>query len=69
MTQLKVTEWAEFGVLLPMWEITSVSDQWADVIEKLLNDKVLHTHYAEKAKERLRDFSIPNMLNAWNTII
>lgn len=69
ITQLKTTEWAAFGVLLPKWEITSATDQWAEAIVKLLKDKELHARYSEKSKTRMRDFAISKMLSDWHDII
>jgi glycosyltransferase involved in cell wall biosynthesis len=69
--QTQKPEFAEYGVLMPVFEIKYKSAEeplgekemmWVETIDKLLEDENLRRHYSEKAKQRVEDFRIEKIV-------
>jgi glycosyltransferase involved in cell wall biosynthesis len=76
--QTQKPEFAEYGVLMPVFEIKYKSANepleereimWVEAIDKLLEDESLRKNYSEKAKQRAEDFSIEKILIEWRNIL
>ncbi|MCC6026179.1 MAG: hypothetical protein LM575_04330, partial [Caldimicrobium sp.] len=79
--QTQEPEFAEYGVLMPVFEIKYIKYKsanepleeremmWVETIDKLLEDESLRKNYSEKAKQRAEDFSIEKILIEWRNII
>ena len=76
--QAQKPEFAEYGVLMPVFEIKYKSANepleereimWVEAIDKLLEDENLRKSYSEKAKQRAEDFRIEKILIEWRNII
>lgn len=76
--QTQKPEFAEYGVLMPVFEIKYKSAEeplgekemmWVETIYKLLEDESLRKNYSENAKQRAEDFSIEKILIEWRNII
>uniref|UniRef100_A0A7V4JPF2 Glycosyltransferase n=1 Tax=Thermodesulfobacterium geofontis TaxID=1295609 RepID=A0A7V4JPF2_9BACT len=71
-------EFAEYGVLMPVFELKYKSadeplngkeKMWVEVIDRLLTDEKLRKTYAEKAKERAKDFRVEKILKQWEELL
>jgi glycosyltransferase involved in cell wall biosynthesis len=76
--QTQKPEFAEYGVLMPVFEIKYKSANepleereiiWVETIDKLLEDENLRKHYSEKAKQRAEDFRIEKIVQEWREIL
>jgi len=76
--QTQKPEFAEYGVLMPVFEVKYKSAEeplgereimWVKTIDKLLEDESLRKNYSEKAKQRAEDFRIEKILIEWRNII
>jgi glycosyltransferase involved in cell wall biosynthesis len=76
--QAQKPEFAEYGVLMPVFEIKYKSANepleereiiWVETIDKLLEDENLRKHYSEKAKQRAEDFRIEKIVQEWREIL
>jgi glycosyltransferase involved in cell wall biosynthesis len=76
--QTQKPEFAEYGVLMPVFEIKYKSANepleereimWVETIDKLLEDESLRKNYSEKAKQRAEDFSIEKIVQEWKEIL
>jgi glycosyltransferase involved in cell wall biosynthesis len=70
---IRDTEWAEYGVLLPMLTSpeTKASDQlaWVNAIGRLLNDDVARQQLGAKAKYRANDFTHASTFARWHQLL
>jgi glycosyltransferase involved in cell wall biosynthesis len=71
-------EFAEYGVLMPVFEVKFKSAKepleekekiWVEVIDRLLRDEDLRKHYSEKAKQRADDFKIEKIIQEWMEVL
>jgi glycosyltransferase involved in cell wall biosynthesis len=71
-------EFAEYGILMPPFEYKSKSanepldekeQMWVDIIDKMLTDDDLRKYYAEKGKERAKDFQIEKIIREWEKVL
>jgi len=76
--QTQKPEFAEYGVLMPAFEVKYKSAEepleerevmWVKTIDKLLEDEDLRKHYSEKAKQRAEDFRIEKIVQEWKEIL
>jgi Glycosyltransferase len=76
--QTKKPEFAEYGVLMPVFEVKYKSANerleereimWVGTIDKLLEDENLRKNYSEKAKQRAEDFRIEKIVQEWKEIL
>jgi glycosyltransferase involved in cell wall biosynthesis len=76
--QTQKPEFAEYGVLMPVFEIKYKTANepleereimWVKTIDKLLEDENLREYYSERAKQRVEDFRIEKILIEWRNII
>uniref|UniRef100_A0A7V5XGC4 Glycosyltransferase n=1 Tax=Thermodesulfobacterium geofontis TaxID=1295609 RepID=A0A7V5XGC4_9BACT len=76
--QTEKPEFAEYGVLMPTFEVKFKSARepleekekmWVEVLDKLLKDEKLRKTYAMKAKERTKDFSIDRIIRQWEEVL
>jgi hypothetical protein len=42
---------------------------WVDIIDKMLTDDDLRKYYAEKGKERAKDFQIEKIIREWEKVL
>jgi glycosyltransferase involved in cell wall biosynthesis len=70
---IRATEWAEYGVLLPMLTSaeTRANDQqaWVDAISRLLNDAEARQQLGAKAQQRANDFTHASTFARWNQLL
>jgi glycosyltransferase involved in cell wall biosynthesis len=78
MYQTHEPEFAQYGVLMPVFEeksggtgksVAGKEEIWADVICEFLRDARLREHYAEKAKERAKSFVPEKILPKWKRVV
>uniref|UniRef100_A0A7C4NU86 Glycosyltransferase n=1 Tax=Thermodesulfobacterium geofontis TaxID=1295609 RepID=A0A7C4NU86_9BACT len=71
-------EFAEYGILMPVFEIKYKSAKeplekkermWVEVIDRILEDEELRSYYSMKSKERARDFAVEKIVKEWNNIL
>jgi glycosyltransferase involved in cell wall biosynthesis len=76
--QTQKPEFAEYGVLMPVFEVKYKSAEeplggkemmWVKTIDKLLEDEDLRKHYSEKAKQRAEDFRIEKIVQEWREVL
>jgi glycosyltransferase involved in cell wall biosynthesis len=76
--QTQKPEFAEYGVLMPVFEIKYKSAEeplgekemmWVETIDRLLEDEGLRKNYSEKAKQRAEDFRIEKIVQEWKEIL
>jgi len=76
--QTQKPEFAEYGVLMPVFEVKYKSAEeplgereimWVKTIDKLLEDESLRKNYSEKAKQRAEDFRIEKIVEKWKEVI
>jgi len=76
--QTQKPEFAEYGVLMPVFEIKYKSANepleereimWVKTIDKLLEDESLRKNYSEKAKQRAEDFRIEKIVQEWREVL
>ena len=76
--QAQKPEFAEYGVLMPVFEVKYKSAKeplggkemmWVETIDKLLEDENLRRHYSEKAKQRAEDFRIEKIVQEWKEVL
>ena len=76
--QTKKPEFAEYGVLMPVFEVKYKSANerleereimWVGTIDKLLEDENLRKNYSEKAKQRAEDFRIEKIVQEWQEVL
>ena len=76
--QTQKPEFAEYGVLMPVFEIKYKSTKellggkemmWVEAIDKLLEDETLRKNYSEKAKQRAEDFRIEKIVQEWKEVL
>jgi len=76
--QTQKPEFAEYGVLMPVFEIKYKSTKellggkemmWVEAIDKLLEDETLRKNYSEKAKQRAEDFRIEKIVKKWQEVL
>jgi len=76
--QTQKPEFAEYGVLMPVFEVKYKSAEeplgekemmWVETIDKLLEDENLRKHYSEKAKQRAEDFRIEKIVQEWKEVL
>lgn len=76
--QTDVPEWAEYGVLMPVFEnkflgpkdeLTKRESIWADVVVKMLNDKYLRREYSKKAEKRAYEFNVDIIIKQWAKLL
>lgn len=58
-----LTEWLDYNV-----PITSTEKQYIEIIENILNDKLIHSKYSELAFKRACDFEINKIVNNWDKL-
>jgi glycosyltransferase involved in cell wall biosynthesis len=72
--QTQKPEFAEYGVLMPVFEVKYKSAEeplggkeimWVETIDKLLEDENLRKNYSDKAKQRAEDFRIEKIVEKW----
>jgi glycosyltransferase involved in cell wall biosynthesis len=71
-------EFAEYGILMPTFEykfksadepLDEKEQMWVDIIDKMLTDDDLRKYYAEKGKERVKDFQIEKIIREWEKVL
>ena len=71
-------EFAEYGILMPTFEykfksakepLDEKEQMWVDIIDKMLRDDDLRKYYAEKGKERAKDFQIEKIIGEWEKVL
>ena len=76
--QTKKPEFAEYGVLMPVFEdrfldafepLTEKERLWVEVIKKMLEDENLRKEYSEKALKRAYDFHVDKIIKEWEEIL
>jgi len=76
--QTQKPEFAEYGVLMPVFEVKYKSAEkplgekeimWVKTIDKLIEDENLRKSYSEKAKQRAEDFSIEKIVQKWKEVL
>jgi glycosyltransferase involved in cell wall biosynthesis len=76
--QTQKPEFAEYGVLMPVFEVKYRSAEeplgereimWVKTIDKLLEDESLGKNYSEKAKQRAEDFRIEKIVQEWREVL
>jgi len=76
--QTQKPEFAEYGVLMPVFEIKYKSAEeplrekemmWVETIDNLLEDENLRKHYSEKSKKRAEDFRIEKIVEEWKEVL
>jgi len=76
--QTQEPEFAEYGVLMPVFEVKYKSAEeplgereimWVKTIDKLLEDESLRENYSEKAKQRAEDFRIEKIVQEWREVL
>lgn len=76
--QTQKPEFAEYGVLMPVFEIKYKSAEeplgeretmWVGTIDKLLEDESLRKNYSEKARQRVEDFRIEKIVEEWKEVL
>lgn len=67
------TEWAEFGLLLPLLSagpaLAQSAPVWADTLTKLLADQKKRTYYAAQAYRRVQDFAPSKIMQQWEALL
>jgi glycosyltransferase involved in cell wall biosynthesis len=70
---IRYTEWAEYGVLLPMlWGTSTIKideQQWVGAICTLLNDTAKRKELGRKAQVRAKDFSHASTFARWHELL
>jgi glycosyltransferase involved in cell wall biosynthesis len=76
--QIDKPEFAEYGILMPTFEykfksadepLNEKEQMWVDIIDKMLTDDDLRKYYAEKGKERAKDFQIEKIIGEWEKVL
>lgn len=76
--QTQKPEFAEFGVLMPVFEVKykkvdklldEVKRMWAETISELLQNGKLNESYAIKGRERAKDFDIKKVAQEWKNLL
>lgn len=70
--QAKATEWAEFGVLMPLLADPNreqAQDEWVSTLAALLDDAPRLAHYAGQGPLRMQAFTPEKMFQKWLTLI
>jgi len=76
--QTQKPEFAEYGVLMPVFEVKYKSANerleereimWVETIDKLLEDENLRKNYSEKAKQRAENFRIEKIVQEWKEVL
>ncbi|SMO55218.1 Glycosyltransferase involved in cell wall bisynthesis [Balnearium lithotrophicum] len=76
--QTKEPEFAEYGVLMPPFDVEFKKANkplekreriWVEVLGKLLQDEELRKKYSKKALERARDFDVENIVKDWEKLL
>lgn len=76
--QTNKVEFAEYGILLPPFELKfKPADEpfeekeklWVEVLDMLLTDEKLRRIYADMAKERATDFRVEKILKEWEELL
>ena len=71
-------EFAEYGILMPTFKyklksaeepLDEKEQMWVDIIDKMLTDDDLRKYYAEKGKERAKDFQIEKIMREWEKVL
>ncbi|MBZ4681822.1 MAG: glycosyl transferase family 1, partial [Thermodesulfobacterium sp.] len=71
-------EFAEYGVLMPVFEVKFKSAKepleekekiWVEVIDRFLTDESLRKRYSEKAIQRANDFRIEKIVKEWVEVL
>jgi glycosyltransferase involved in cell wall biosynthesis len=72
-SHLKLPEYAEYGVLMPVLEWGKAYDQyvdvWSDTVVKMLSDDNLQHHYRQNASVRASALSIENFEKNWKDFL
>jgi len=63
------SEWAEFGVLLPVPRNHDHHRLWSETINKLVNDVDKRKEYGKQSILRSNDYSLDKIMNEWKKII
>ena len=76
--QTEKPEFAEYGVLMPVFEVKFKSADepleekelmWVEVINKMLEDESLRGIYSERAKQRADDFGLEKIVEEWIEVL
>ncbi len=66
-------EYTEYGILVPPWreDASDIEKEsiLADTIVEMLSDKGMRNRYISKGGERVKDFSVSNVIPLWNDFI
>ncbi|WP_400192014.1 glycosyltransferase [Hymenobacter sp. B81] len=71
-TQIAEAEYAEYGVLMPLLKgdyRQHARQVWVDTLQNMLRDDVLRARYAQKAAERMEDFTAEKIFRQWEQVI
>jgi len=70
--QATATEWAEYGVLMPLLDTNfrqGALQEWAKTLDLLLNDEAKRAHYSQQGQLRMQDFTHERMFQKWLAVI
>jgi len=76
--QTEKPEFAEYGVLMPVFEdrflsafepLTEKERLWVEVIKRMLEDENLRKEYLEKAIKRAYDFHVDKIIKEWEEVL
>jgi len=76
--QTKEPEFAEYGVLMPPFDVDFKKANepleereriWVEVLKSLLQDEELRRKYSRKALERAKDFDVENIVKDWKKLL
>jgi len=76
--QTEKPEFAEYGVLMPVFDVKFKSAKeplvekermWMEVLDRMLRDESLRKEYSTKSKKRAEDFRIEKVIEKWMEVI
>jgi len=76
--QTEKPEFAEYGVLMPMFDVKFKSAKepleekermWVEVLDRMLRDESLRMEYYTKSKKRAEDFRIERVIHQWIEVL
>jgi len=76
--QTEKPEFAEYGVLMPVFDVKFKSAKeplvekermWVKILEKLIEDEELRKAYSIKGKQRAEDFNLEKIVEEWKRLI
>ncbi|WP_029551362.1 glycosyltransferase [Thermocrinis jamiesonii] len=76
--QTEKPEFAEYGVLMPVFDVKFKSAKepleekermWVEVLDRMLRDESLRMEYSTKSKKRAEDFRIEKVIEKWMEVI